>query len=122
MCFLDSGFRRNDGRDSVQLRNSYIIQSCFNTCLRRRIGHFVYSLMLHEAGHALGFSGYSLPDLPTGGYEMAHAIAADTVMNYDYEAPQNHDPMGNRVRAEPDCAPHPLDLLAIHALYQTVDR
>ena len=107
----------------------------FNTCLPKRVNHRStagietdlpdysnYSLTLHEAGHAMGLSGYSFANLLTGGYEMAHAIAADTVMNYDHEAPQNHNPMGNRVRAEPDCAPHPLDLLAIHALYQTVDR
>ena len=57
----------------------------------------------------------------TRDYEMSHAITADSVMNYDSETPENYEGT-NFVRSEPDCAPHPLDLLAIYALYQTVDR
>ena len=41
---------------------------------------------------------------------MSHAITADSVMNYDSETPENYEGT-NFVRSEPDCAPHPLDLL-----------
>jgi len=37
------------------------------------------------------------------------------MMNYDEKV---LDPGDN----EPDCSPHPFDILAIWALYQTVDR
>ena len=30
-------------------------------------------------------------------------------------------PGASRIRAEPDCSPYPFDIMAIYALYQTVD-
>ncbi|MDE2902395.1 MAG: hypothetical protein OXP73_05135 [Chloroflexota bacterium] len=55
--------------------------------------------MLHEVGHALGIGGGE------GGrkHEREHSSVADSVMNY---------------QQEPDCAPHPLDVMAVYALYQ----
>ena len=50
-----------------------------------------YPSFLHEAGHALGISG--------------HPEIADAVMNYVFD--------------EPDCSPHPFDVMAIYALYQS---
>ena len=72
-----------------------------------------YRLVLHEAGHAFGISGFSLARLEDERsiYVMAHPTIADSVMNYDE---QTHV-------EEPDCSPHPFDILAIQALYQTVD-
>ncbi len=46
-------------------------------------------------------------------YHRAHPSIPDTVMNYDSRISDNH--------IEPDCSPHPLDVLAMTALYQTVD-
>ena len=43
-------------------------------------------------------------------YEASHSTVADSVMNYD----------GRVGTYEPDCSPHPLDIMAIYALYQTV--
>ena len=67
--------------------------------------------MVHESGHALGLSGFSWAGLLTsqGSYEMSHPTISDSVMNYwQYTA------------TEPDCSPHPFDIMAIYALYQTV--
>ena len=41
---------------------------------------------------------------------MAHPTIPDSVMNYV-----------NFTRTEPDCSPHPFDIMIIYALYQTVD-
>lgn len=81
--------------------------------------------MLHEAGHALRSSGFSRWDLArvVGGFERleeelykrAHPSIPDAAMNYDKEVLSTCD-------KEPDCSPHPFDILAIWALYQTVDR
>ncbi len=59
-----------------------------------------YGVLVHEAGHAFGirFGG-------TGtGQAAHHPTIRNSVMNYIYD--------------EPDCSPHPFDVLAIYALYQ----
>ena len=66
--------------------------------------------MAHEAGHALGLSGFSLPRVLRQSYEMAHATIPDSVMKYV-----------NFTRTEPDCSPHPFDIMIFYALYQTMD-
>jgi len=67
-----------------------------------------YALMVHEAGHALGLSGFSWRN--PGGHSVAHPSLFPSVMNDD----------GKTLHSEPDCAPHPLDVVAIRALYQTL--
>ncbi len=96
--------------------------------------HQAYAAAVHEAGHALGLSGglpwnitfalvasvltaYQPPATPINipsdivqqVYEASHAGTTDAAMNYDEHAGEQ----------EPDCAPHPLDVLAIMALYQS---
>ncbi len=101
----------------------------FNTCQPKPVdedpdtGFSNYSLIVHEAGHALGLSGFSILDVwqKRQRYEMAHPTIPDVVLNYDYEVPANFDNNGDR-REEADCSPHPFDIMAIYALYQTVDR
>ena len=51
----------------------------------------------------------ALLETPHGQY----LAAADAVMNHDGE-------VGGTTFSEPDCSPHPFDLMAIYALYQTV--
>ena len=100
----------------------------FNTCLLA--GHtqvnerntdqgiyYLYSTMLHEGGHMLGLSGFDLKKLAKADYEMSHPTIPDTVMNYDYEVSLNTS--SETIRWEPDCSPHPFDLMALHILYQT---
>ena len=104
---------------------------------------FVYALLVHEAGHALGLSDWSLTEtarqqfqklvsdlhpslqpillaaaplflkVPDNVYEVSHPTIADSVMSYDRETP---------VAIEHDCSPHPFDIMALHALYQNVNR
>ena len=83
---------------------------------------YLYETMIHEAGHALGLSGFSYTGFLTDGgrYTMAHPTLPDSVMNYDWEVSENVYG-GSWIRDEPDCSPHPLDIMAIQALYQTID-
>ncbi len=110
----------------------------FNTCLKRdgsrenvtntdnRGTFYPYMTVVHEAGHTFGLSGFNYKDLlrgPERNYVMSHLTIPDTVMNYDDKPGENRDPATDEhVRFEPDCSPHPFDLMALHALYQTVSR
>ena len=47
----------------------------------------------------------------------SHPTIPDAVMNYDTSVSQAIVPEGFN---EPDCSPHPLDILAINALYQKI--
>ncbi len=82
-----------------------------------RRDRYVFELVVHEAGHALGVSGAdiraSAASLVDRGrdYIVSHPNIAPSVLNYADEV------VG--ARGEPDCFPHPMDALAIHALYQT---
>ena len=58
-----------------------------------------YTDMVHEVGHLIGIAG--------------HPGFSDTVMNYDNVLPDE------RRQKEPDCSPHPIDIMAVYALYQT---
>ena len=87
----------------------------FNTC---QVGSddndfLNYRTMVHEAGHALGLSGFSYSKFAyeAGRYEMAHPSIPGSVMNYDSRVYQ--------VTREPNCSPHPFDVMAIEALYNT---
>ena len=92
----------------------------FNTCIATNVddGHAAYQLALHEAGHALGLSSFDYLNFATNlanvSYHVAHPTIPDSVMNYDEEIRQ----LGEK--DEPDCSPHPFDVMAIYALYQNV--
>ena len=122
----------------------------FNTCVSASggpkaedEGFFAYSTMVHEAGHALGLSDWSLKEtaideiqkkiqelpswarillapfssIPEHVYEVSHPTIPDSVLNYDHEIA---DKLEIPTFEEPDCSPHPFDVMAIHALYQSV--
>ena len=104
----------------------------FNACLPDLLdsdpdaGYKAFRLAVHESGHALGLSNF---EFGIGGllndllFQKKLAIAAhptipDAVMNYDAEVPDNWAMWAPSPLNEPDCSPHPFDLLAIYALYQ----
>ena len=63
-----------------------------------------YSTVVHEGGHALGIAG---TDNSGGdGQEIHHAQIEDSVM---------------REKEFTICSPTPFDVMAIYALYQTID-
>ena len=84
--------------------------------------HSAFEDMMHEAGHALGIAG----GRQSGWVSKGHPQVADSVMNYDWRAAAKNPrvpPVAatdfNRHFEERDCGPHPLDVMAIYALYQT---
>ena len=97
----------------------------FNTCS----GTYskAYEKLVHEGGHALGIGSgdWFQKDLDPNtveAYLEDHPPLVDSVMNYDqdskallvvYETIEKF--------REPDCSPHPMDIMAIFALYQTFD-
>ena len=70
-----------------------------------------------------GLAGYNIIDVGRKRfYEMSHPTIPESVMNYDDKVSENQNPVtGDFIRAEPDCAAYPFDLMALHALYQTVE-
>ena len=72
--------------------------------------------MKQEIGHALGLSNageaskyiseYSDDEI----YVISHPTIPDSVMSY----------YGRTGISEPDCSPHPFDIMAIYALYQNI--
>lgn len=78
---------------------------------------YAYATAVHEGGHALGLATRDLARLKDEGYYVAaHPTTMDSVMNYDSEVYKSP------TRDEPDCAPYPLDVLAIFSLYQSQSR
>ena len=92
----------------------------FNTCADSfgapspDFGYDAYSLSVHEAGHALGLSWNSPLAV------LDHPTIADSAMNYD-QAAWVVDRLSVSNLLEPDCSPHPFDVMAMYALYQTHD-
>lgn len=103
---------------------------------------------MHEAGHALGLANFSYLKLAEGSiaewlyhwiafalgldqdqqpYTVAHPTIPDSVMNYDYDDdegnPYVRHPNASTIdeNTEPDCSPHPFDVMAIFALYQNIE-
>ena len=104
----------------------------FNTCLPDKgpskdnadLGYFAYATAVHEAGHALGLSNFSYDDLVLSSgdqpYEAAHPTIPDAVLNYDDDVPEDWARWAPSPLNEPDCSPHPFDVMAVYALYQNV--
>ena len=125
---VDITFRTTAVQPSTSKPNRLTIPTArFNQCLPSTIpGHTpdfaVYELALHEAGHAFGLTSFSFDILINHRkqlYENTHATIPDLVMNYDEHIKEFHEGLTDE-RSEPDCYPHPLDIMALYALYQNV--
>ncbi len=90
-------------RSAYEIRTLSIPTVSFNTCSTTEEG--ITEDLVHEAGHVLG---------------IVHPHLSETVMNYDAGtfdiAPGNY----SHLHDENDCSPHPMDILAIYAQYQTL--
>ncbi len=114
---LPWGSKRDD--DPLQVPSGTVR---FNTCRSSIPVGTAYEDMLHEGGHALGIRGGA----EQGWANPQHPQISGSVVNYDHIAVPI-DPQTLSVNREDydrdfeefDCAPHPLDLMAIYALYQT---
>ena len=83
-----------------------------------------HRLVLHETLHAFGLTGFrpnDLIDFKKLLYEETHAVIPDSVLNYDRNIHGAY-PEVTATYMEPDCAPHPFDVMALFALYQNVAR
>ncbi len=89
------------GDDTIPSEDDVRFNSCEVASFGPK-GNLVYEDIVHEGGHTLGIREGG------GEGELAHHSSRghDSVMNYDFR--------------EPDCSPHPLDIMAIYALYQTL--
>ena len=87
----------------------------FNTCDAAPIG--TYETLVHEAGHALGIrDGSRVPGWSDDVYH--HPSIYESVMSYEGVALRTSGVSDGTLPDDPDCSPHPLDVLAIYALYQ----
>lgn len=77
-----------------------------------------YETMIHEAGHALGLSAYSIRKL----FEYYTTRPGDPSRQsiYSFSHPDIHDSVMNYGDTS-NCSPNAIDIMAIHALYQTLD-
>ena len=136
---VDVNFRMHDPESpdperpepQFKLNMPYKVQ--FNTCFRSPSDpnsgdattekyYYPYATAVHEAGHALGLSNINYPVLLTQPDDAAHPTIPDAAMNYDSRAKSAFP--GWRIlnpgHEEPDCSPHPFDVMAIFALYGRV--
>ena len=96
----------------------------FNTCAGG-LADALYGALIHESGHALGITEGDVPD----GWDSslgAHPLISGSIMNYDeldltVPMPRPH-PGTVSLPKEDDCSPHPFDVMAVYALYQTTPR
>ena len=88
----------------------------FNTCGASVLG--AYEVLVHEAGHVLGIrNARSL----TSGWERNlrhHPSIYESVMSYESPYVPNPGDTSSVPPDDPDCSPHPLDVLAVYSLYQ----
>ncbi len=139
-CALDTGAsacaspRHNDNITDILLRHEEVgndslaipggddvvdrSDALLNTCIGRK-GDGAYGTLVHEAGHVLGIrDGQGHGDWV--GSVNHHPTIPGTVMNYENRNLKEL-PAWFVLPSEPDCSPHPFDIMAIYALYQTVD-
>ncbi len=89
----------------------------FNACRNSSDdGLSAFQAMVHEVGHVIGIAGGSNGTH----YSKQHPTIADSAVNYDNMVIPDNSKSGFKSDfTEPDCSPHPFDVMAVFALYQT---
>ena len=88
------------------LSTNYLFLTCYVDYTVQEFLWRVYRTALHEAGHALGIRYGVRYEEGVDDQGTHHPSTLDSVMS---QSPSIY------------CSPHPLDVMAIYALYQTVD-
>ena len=116
------------GSDNIETPASIRFNTCFPIKSNQPNAYKAYHTALHESGHAIGLSGLSFSDivkiwsLDDNLYHRAHPEIPDSVMNYPSQILVTNTPNTPPTKVyEPDCFPHPFDVMATYALYQTVE-
>ena len=108
----------DDASDSLQIPDENLWHSTSNVVhsnsCRGGEAFKAYRTLVHEAGHAVGIAGGKATFLT----EDSHPTIPHTVMNYDHRIYIEIDGALEHP-LESDCAPYPLDIMAIYSLYQT---
>ena len=92
----------------------------FNECVSADIVHDAYGMLVHEVGHAFGIIGGVLDEEERAKWrsELAgHSAVFGSVMNYDEFEWALPGSSSFVIPADNDCSPHPLDIMAVYALY-----
>ncbi|MDE2842880.1 MAG: hypothetical protein OXN21_05810 [Chloroflexota bacterium] len=114
-------FRQNEldteleipGRDGVVDRTDAPFSGCLSTTDR-------YVTMLHEAGHALGITGLAPLEDDWNSFVPGHSTIPGSLMNPDgLELYKQGWGKSRLLKSERECGPHPWDIMALYALYQT---
>ncbi|MCY3913949.1 MAG: fibronectin type III domain-containing protein [Chloroflexi bacterium] len=105
-------------RDSYEGPGSVVAGVKDNTCLGQHMNRQeYYTKIVHEGGHVLGIGGGS--DVPAGwneGLVKQHSTVRESIMSYKSRDLRSDAPE-HRLAPVPSCAPYPLDVMAIYALY-----
>jgi len=88
----------------------------FNSCNASTLG--AYEVLVHEAGHVLGIR--DARSLASGweGNMWHHPSVYESVMSYESPYMPKPGDASSVLPDDPDCSPHPLDVMAIYAMYQ----
>ncbi len=89
----------------------------FNICDAPALG--LYEVFVHEGGHALGIrDASSVAPGWDGDIVLHHPSVYESMMSYESPYEPRPGDSSSILPDDPDCSPHPLDVLAIYALYQ----
>lgn len=79
-----------------------------------------HETLVHEAGHAIGISPFDNDDIDDDDadrtYKEAHPFPRDSVYSVMVS---RIPPAGQTLAPAHSCSPHPLDIMAIYAMYKS---